>query len=773
MPADLGEYVQRDAALLAKLGWKVFCSSRRRRSDFNNLVHMKHPARQLLQHVKTNGVPVILKSTPWSQQQCDDAVRRGPHKSCLEFVDFLEEEFVDMIGKDQWVVLPYKSVKHLENLHISPPGVVPQRDRRPRWICDYSFSGVNEDTADVAPAEAMQFGHALERILREILLADPAQGPVHMIKVDISDGFYRINLRPADVPKLGVVFPTKPGAEPLVAFPLVLPMGWTHSPPFFSAATETAADIANTHLQSGQPSAPHHLDELASTLTAGASTSLPSPASNQPPTIQQYCQSLPHHRDPSLPSRLDFLQYIDVFVDDFIGLAQGGRKNRGHVRRVLLHAIDSIFRPLDKDDDPLRREPVSMKKLLQGDCTWSTIRNVLGWIVDSVAMTISLPQHRQERLAEILASIPTTQRRISTKKWQHKVLGELRSMSIALPGARHLFSHMQSALQTEKGGRIALRHGVHQALEDFRWIAKDISSRPTRIQEIIPLKPSVMGDHDASGAGAGGVWFPTSTLDSRVSTSAPPILWRFEWPKEVQEQLITEANPHGTITNSELELAGGLLHLEAAAQCFDVRERTLLSRTDNLAALFWQRKGSATTTKAPSFLLRQFGIHQRYHRYVPRHDYISGPSNPLADDASRLFHMSDADFLHYFNTTYPQSKSFHYWTPSKQLTSAVISALLSKACKPESLLVVPPPSKPSGKSGSPSPLTWASTPFSKPSRTKYTSYKSSPNEFDLANFQPAAVTSSLDRLKITYGQLDRRTNCWVSKTLARLPQVMQ
>ena len=299
-----------------------------------------------------------------------------------------------------------------------------------------------------APAEAMQFGHALERILREILLADPAQGPVYMIKVDISDGFYRINLRPADVPKLGVVFPTQPGAEPLVAFPLVLPMGWTHSPPFFSAATETAADIANTHLQSGQPSTPHPLDELASTLSAGASPLLPPPASDQSPTFQQYCQSLPRHRDPSLPTRLDFLRYIDVFVDDFIGLAQGGRKNRGHVRRVLLHAIDSIFRPLDKDDDPLRREPVSMKKLLQGDCTWSTVRNVLGWIVDSVAMTISLPQHRQERLAEILASIPTTQHRNSTKKW-HKVLSELRSMSIALPGARHLFSHMQSALQTE------------------------------------------------------------------------------------------------------------------------------------------------------------------------------------------------------------------------------------------------------------------------------------------------------------------------------------
>ena len=40
--------------------------------------------------------------------------------------------------------------------------------------------------------EAMQFGHALDRILREILLANPIFGPVHLIKLDLSDGFYRI-----------------------------------------------------------------------------------------------------------------------------------------------------------------------------------------------------------------------------------------------------------------------------------------------------------------------------------------------------------------------------------------------------------------------------------------------------------------------------------------------------------------------------------------------------------------------------------------------------
>ncbi len=71
----------------------------------------------------------------------------------------------------------------------------------------------------------MQFGWSLECILREILFANLAHGPVQMIKLDISDGFYRIGLNINDIPKLGVVFPTLPGDEPLIRFLLVLPTG--------------------------------------------------------------------------------------------------------------------------------------------------------------------------------------------------------------------------------------------------------------------------------------------------------------------------------------------------------------------------------------------------------------------------------------------------------------------------------------------------------------------------------------------------------------------
>ena len=113
-------------------------------------------------------------------------------------------------------------------------------------------------------------------------------------------------------------------------------------------------------------------------------------------------------------------------------------------------------------------------------------------------MTIHLPPHHAERLAGIPVGIPITQRITSVKKC-HKVLGELRSMSISLPGARGLFSHMQHALTKKIKGQVTLNKGVHQVLDNFRWILKDVSTRPTRIVELVPLLPSAEGHHDVSG----------------------------------------------------------------------------------------------------------------------------------------------------------------------------------------------------------------------------------------------------------------------------------
>jgi hypothetical protein len=85
-----------------------------------------------------------------------------------------------------------------------PLGVLPQRDRRPRSIIVYTFYRVNEDTVVMALPEAMQFGKALWRIFSAIVHSNPRLGPVYLSKVYIADGFYRIWVKAANVPKLGV-----------------------------------------------------------------------------------------------------------------------------------------------------------------------------------------------------------------------------------------------------------------------------------------------------------------------------------------------------------------------------------------------------------------------------------------------------------------------------------------------------------------------------------------------------------------------------------------
>ena len=42
----------------------------------------------------------------------------------------------------------------------------------------------------------------------------------------------------------------------------------------------------------------------------------------------------------------------------------------------------------------------------QGNATWTTLKIILGWLIDTTAKTIKFPPHRIERLREILEFSP-------------------------------------------------------------------------------------------------------------------------------------------------------------------------------------------------------------------------------------------------------------------------------------------------------------------------------------------------------------------------------
>jgi len=116
------------------------------------------------------------------------------------------------------------------------------------------------------------------------------------------------------------------------------------------------------------------------------------------------------------------LALVDIYIDDFIGVAQCPLEQR--VLRTLLNAITSVFRQETlPNDNPNRKQTISASKLTKGDGCWSTSKNILGWDFDTAKGIIQLPAHKADRLVTLLKSFQDITR-TSRKKW-FSLLGEL------------------------------------------------------------------------------------------------------------------------------------------------------------------------------------------------------------------------------------------------------------------------------------------------------------------------------------------------------------
>ena len=99
---------------------------------------------------KHHGAPVVLMTGEFSEGEHLADLKRGPHKYATEYALFLRKEFASMLEKGQCMVIPYSVAKRLPGLRLSPLGVKTERDRKPRWLGDYSYFKTNAETLPVA-----------------------------------------------------------------------------------------------------------------------------------------------------------------------------------------------------------------------------------------------------------------------------------------------------------------------------------------------------------------------------------------------------------------------------------------------------------------------------------------------------------------------------------------------------------------------------------------------------------------------------------------------
>jgi hypothetical protein len=226
-----------------------------------------HPAGPMLTKFGTHGCPVSI-ATNWTLDQLDHAVEYGAHPSAktVEAATALRTEALQKVDQGFATLVSWNTLRaEIANgmkMHtkISPIAAIPHKSQLFRMILDLSNKGkcrqglegnmsVNQLTnTTVAPSHSMnQLGQTLGRIIYAVAIRPKSQGPLLFCKIDIKDGFWRMCVPQGSAENFCYVLPHLPGqpSEDIqIVVPDALQMGWTSSPAFFCAATETARDIA-------------------------------------------------------------------------------------------------------------------------------------------------------------------------------------------------------------------------------------------------------------------------------------------------------------------------------------------------------------------------------------------------------------------------------------------------------------------------------------------------------------------------------------------------
>ena len=242
---------------------------------------------------------------------------------------------------------------------------------------------------------------------------------------------------------------------------------------------------------------------------------------------------------------------LEVYVNDFCSMVQTSNvAHLRHVSRALLQAIHSVSPPPNITKHT-GGDPVSLKKLLEGEGTWDARKEILGWVFNGARRCIELPTKKLDAITSEISSIIRLSY-IPYKRFE-KIVGKLRHAAIGLPAGKGLCTHFNRTIAIHPY-RVSLgAHGlVRPAFEDWLRLLADMRTKPSHVNELVGQPILDVGHMDASRIGAGGV-------KMSAEGDYPPTVWRVEWPAEISRRVISDKNPKGTITNSDIEMAATLL----------------------------------------------------------------------------------------------------------------------------------------------------------------------------------------------------------------------
>ena len=374
---------------------------------------------------------------------------------------------------------------------------------------------------------------------------------------------------------------------------------------------------------------------------------------------------VPRREDPDAPlaqarsmmvdTETDEFGASEVFLDDLLSAFPD--LSEDHVERCSLApllALDTVSRPVQADE-PLPRDAMLAIEKALAEGTPAEIQIVLGWLIDTHRLLISLPPKKFNRwIAELNAVLVTAQR---NGRLRHRdlepLLGRLELTANILVEGNHFLNRIRSAeMRAREHGGTRLCVETRRDLELWKAFLGRAHSG-IDINLLVYRTPDHIIRTDACEFGLGGYSLTTG------------LAWRWEVPlKDQQQKSINFLEFLACIAGIMLSIVKGE---GAPGDCY-------LSLGDNTSSLGWLRKSNfaADTEQAShSALARNFALTMADNSLCHFSQWFPGKENEVADLLSRDHNRSNTALTKHILHLFPKqvSPAFRISPLPREITS--------------------------------------------------------------------------------------------------------
>ena len=323
----------------------------------------------------------------------------------------------------------------IDHLEMTPLGITEQPTitaegkigvkNRSIHDCSFPMQSGHSINAQHVPEllDDCQYGQCLRRLFHSLhrLRQVHPDTPIYICKYDLDAVYRRLHVHPDHTVKATTIVN---GIGCLLL--RLLPFGAVAVPSAYSLVSEAIFDLANDLIR----------DKSWDPLT------LQSPNSSHLHPPNKTNQNKP------FGSAKDLLVYIplstafyDGYIDDLIAMAVDLDDNVHRSQQALPLSAHSVFRLLHINDDPNRKDTLSLRKLSSEGRPDET-KTILGWNVDTRAFRISLSEDKYKRWMIDMASLLTKYAKHKAKTIE-STIGRLNHVGHIIPMGRYFLNRLR------------------------------------------------------------------------------------------------------------------------------------------------------------------------------------------------------------------------------------------------------------------------------------------------------------------------------------------